>query len=65
MNPGITWTIAGRWFSGERSVAIFTTEKSDIEPSKMKESSLGHWVSPNDGATNESGFTALPDGQFC
>ncbi len=30
---------------------------------KMKETGTGHWNSPNNGATNESGFTALPSGQ--
>jgi len=29
---------------------------------KMKEEGLDHWNSPNEGATNESGFTALPAG---
>lgn len=29
---------------------------------KMKETGLGHWDSPNTGATNESGFFGLPGG---
>jgi uncharacterized protein (TIGR02145 family) len=31
---------------------------------KMKEIGTDHWASPNIGATNESGFTALPHGYF-
>lgn len=30
---------------------------------KMKETGIIHWQSPNAGATNESGFTALPSGE--
>jgi uncharacterized protein (TIGR02145 family) len=29
---------------------------------KMKETGTTHWITPNEGATNESGFTALPSG---
>jgi uncharacterized protein (TIGR02145 family) len=31
---------------------------------KLKETGTAHWTTPNTGATNESGFTALPSGFF-
>jgi uncharacterized protein (TIGR02145 family) len=34
----------------------------NIASGKLKETDITHWNSPNTGATNESGYTALPGG---
>lgn len=40
------------------------TVKSGDNPSKLKEAGTAHWKAPNDGATNEIHFTALPAGEI-
>jgi uncharacterized protein (TIGR02145 family) len=45
------WTTLTTYLGGEKGAA-----------GKMKETGITHWSKPNTGATNESGFTALPTG---
>ena len=45
------WKILSNYLGGEKAAG-----------GKMKEKGTAHWHGPNTGATNESGFSALPGG---
>jgi uncharacterized protein (TIGR02145 family) len=45
------WTTLATYLGGE-----------SVSGGKLKETGNAHWIYPNNGATNESGFTALPGG---
>jgi uncharacterized protein (TIGR02145 family) len=46
----------------EWTVLTDSLEGKETAGGKLKETGLTHWCSPNYGATNETGFTALPGG---
>jgi uncharacterized protein (TIGR02145 family) len=63
--PGVRGICPTGWhLPSDDEWATFTTflGGEDIAGGKMKETDTIHWVSPNFGATNSSGFTALPGG---
>jgi len=44
------------------AIADWTSFRGTTEGGKVKEVGTVHWSSPNEGATNSTGFTALPGG---
>jgi uncharacterized protein (TIGR02145 family) len=48
----------------EWNALVAYLEGENVAGGKLKESGTAHWTSPNTGATNETGFTALPGG-YC
>jgi len=63
--PGIQGICPTGWHvpnDAEWTVLTTFLDGLPVAGGKMKETGLDHWTSPNYGATNTSGFTALPGG---
>ena len=53
-NDSIEWEVLAPYSSG-----------INTSGGELKETGTSHWITPNTGATNETGFTALPGGYRC
>ncbi len=56
------WHQLEQFLGMDDSVLYDYNERGTTEGGKLKEAGTDHWFSPNDGATNETEFTALPGG---
>ena len=60
--PGVQGICPAGWHvpTDEEFTTLKTYLGDTVAGGRMKEAGTAHWFSPNTGATNESGFTALP-----
>ena len=56
------WKELERFLGMSRAAADGTGWRGSDVGGKLKEAGTSHWISPNTGATDEFGFTALPGG---
>ncbi|MCK9422810.1 MAG: T9SS type A sorting domain-containing protein [Bacteroidales bacterium] len=64
--PGVRGICPAGWHiptGGEWDTLVTFLGGLAVAGGKMKETGLEHWTEPNTGASNSSGFTALPAGQ--
>lgn len=62
VNPGQYLAPSGWHVPTDDDWTTLTTYLGNNAGGKLKETGITHWPSPNAGATNESGFSALPGG---
>ena len=63
--PGVEGICPTGWHlpaQAELTTLIIYLGDTEVAGGKMKETGTTHWTDPNTGATNSSGFTALPGG---